>query len=177
MMGPTVVVGRSAQGRGVFAARPFEPGAPILRLDGPVLDTEAMLALGTQRVFALQVGPARFIDLGSPGRYLNHSCDPNAGIVDDRTVTALRAIVPGEEIRFDYSTAMREDHWTMECRCGEYLCRRVVLDFHHLPPITQNRYLQLGVVQHFIVDEVRRHSPMRRGTMARRRRAYRQIIA
>ena len=41
-------------------------------------------------------------------------------------------------------------------------CRRVILDFHHLPPITQNRYLQLGVVQRFIVREVRRRSPAHR---------------
>jgi hypothetical protein len=97
--------------------------------------------------------------------------------LDDRALIALRPIVPGEEIRFDYSTAMREDHWTMECRCGEYLCRRVVLDFHHLPPITQNRYLQLGIVQRFVVDEVRRRSPARRHAVASRRPVYRQIIA
>ena len=52
-----------------------------------------------------------------------------------------------------------------------------MLDFHHLPPITQNRYLQLGIVQRFIVDEVRRRSPARRVVAARRRPAYRRIIA
>ena len=173
----SVVVGRSAIGRGVFAARYFEPGQPILTFGGQVLTKVDMLALGPERAYALQIGAAEFLDLTSPGRYLNHSCDPNAGMSDDRVLLALRPIVPGEEIRFDYSTTMREDHWTMECRCGEYLCRRVVLDFHHLPPITQNRYLQLGIVQRFIVDEVRRRSPTRRHTVARRRPVYRQIIA
>jgi hypothetical protein len=177
MSGPSVVVGRSAIGRGVFAAQYFQPGQPILTFGGRVLTTPEMLALGTDRAYALQVGPAQFLDLTPPGRYLNHSCDPNAGILDGRSLIALRPIVPGEEIRFDYSTAMREDHWTMECRCGEYLCRRVVLDFHHLPSITQNRYLQLGIVQRFIVDEVRRRSPARRHAAARRRPVYRQIIA
>lgn len=177
MSGNSVVVARSAIGRGVFAGRYFEPGQPILTFAGRSLTTAEMLALGTDRVYALQVGPAEFLDLTSPGRYLNHSCDPSAGLLDDRMLIALRPIVPGEEIRFDYSTAMREDHWTMECRCGEYLCRRVVLDFHHLPPITQNRYLQLGIVQHFIVDEVRRRSPARRPAVARRRSFYRQVIA
>lgn len=177
MSGSTVVVGRSALGRGVFASRHVEPGQPIFTFAGPVLRTPEMLALGPDRAYALQVGPAEFLHLTPPGRYLNHSCDPNAGILNDRVLIALRPIVPGEEIRFDYSTAIREDHWTMECRCGEYLCRRVVLDFHHLPPITQNRYLQLGIVQRFIVDEVRRRSPARRVVAARRRPAYRRIIA
>jgi hypothetical protein len=177
MSGPSVVVGRSAIGRGVFASRYFEPGQPMLTLGGRVLATPEVLSLGADRAYALQIGAAEFLDLTPPGRYLNHSCDPNAGILDDRVLIALRPIVPGEEIRFDYSTAMREDHWTMECRCGEYLCRRVVLDFHHLPPITQNRYLQLGIVQRFIVNEVRRRSPARRHAVARRRPLYRQIIA
>jgi hypothetical protein len=177
MSGQSVVVGRSALGRGVFAGQHFQPGQPILSFGGPVLATPEMLALGPDRAYALQIGTGQFVDLMPPGRYLNHSCDPNAGIAEDRVLIALRPIVPGEEIRFDYSTTMREDHWTMECRCGEYLCRRVVLDFHHLPPITQNRYLQLGVVQRFIVDEVRRRSPARRHTVARRRYFNRQIIA
>ena len=173
----SVMVGRSAIGRGVFASQHLQPGQPILTFGGPVLLKSEMLALGPDRVYALQVGTDQFLDLMPPGRYLNHSCDPNAGILDDRGLIALRAIVPGEEIRFDYSTSMREDHWTMECRCGEYLCRRVVLAFHHLPPITQNRYLQLGIVQRFLVDEVRRRSPARRYASARRRHFYRQVIA
>ena len=177
MSGQSVVVGRSAIGRGVFAAQHFQPGQPILTIGGPVLAAPEMLALGPDRAYALQIGPGEFLELTPPGRYLNHSCDPNAGILDGRMLIALRPIVPGEEIRFDYSTTMREDHWTMECRCGEYLCRRVVLDFHHLPPITQNRYLQLGIVQRFIVDEVRRRSPARRHAVTRRRPLYRQIIA
>ena len=177
MSGQNIVVGRSALGRGVFSGQYLQPGEPILTFGGPVLATSELKTLGPDRAYALQVGTGKFLHLIPPGRYLNHSCDPNAGIADDHVLIALREIVPGEEIRFDYSTAMREDHWTMECRCGEYLCRRVVLDFHHLPPITQNRYLQLGIVQRFIVDEVRRRSPARRRAVPRRRRGYRQIIA
>jgi uncharacterized protein len=177
MRGQSVVVGRSALGRAVLAARYFQPGQPILTFGGPILTMPEMLALGADRAYALQVGAGQFLHLTRPARYLNHSCDPSAGIVDDRVLIALRAIAPGEEIRFDYSTAMREDHWTMDCRCGEYLCRRVVLDFQHLPPITQNRYLQLGIVQRFIVDDVRRRWPARRHAVARRRDPYRRVIA
>jgi hypothetical protein len=95
------------------------------------------------------------------------------GIKNERMLIALRPIETGEEIRFDYSTTMSADHWTMECRCGQPTCRRVILDFHHLPPIMQNRYLQLGVVQRFIVNEVRRRSPAHR--VVRRTRAIRQV--
>jgi uncharacterized protein len=157
----------------VFAIQSFRPGQAILVLTGPVLDHAEVLALGGDRAYALQIGRDEYLDAMPPGRYANHSCDPNAGIMNDRKLIALRAIGPGEEIQFDYSTAMSEDHWTMECRCAQPGCRRVILDFHHLPPITQNRYLQLGIVQRFIVNEVRRRSPARR--LVRRTRAFREV--
>jgi uncharacterized protein len=169
----TVEVGRSVIGHGVFAAQPFEPGQPILLLNGPILDYAEVLAMGGAGAYAMQIGPGEYMDLTSPGRFANHSCDPNSGIKNDRVLIALRRIGVGEEIRFDYSTAMSGDHWTMECRCGEPFCRRVILDFHHLPPIGQNRYLQLGVVQRFIVDQARRRSPAPR--VARRSHPVHQI--
>ena len=169
----TVAVGRSVVGQGVFATRPLQPGQAILVLSGTLLERSRVLGLGHDRGYALQSGPHHYLELTAPGRYLNHSCDPNAGIMNDRVLTALRRIGAGEEIRYDYSTTMSEDHWTVECHCGEAACRRVVLGFHHLPPITQNRYLQLGIVQRFIVDEVRRRSPARR--VARRRSTRQQI--
>jgi hypothetical protein len=170
----SVEVGRSAVGQGVFATRPLQPGQAILVLSGTLLERGQLLGLGRERAYALQSGPHHYLELTAPGRHLNHSCDPNAGIVNDRVLIALRRIEAGEEIRYDYSTTLSEDHWTAECRCGEPACRRVVLGFHHLPPIAQNRYLQLGIVQRFIVDEVRRRSPARR---AARRRSTRQHLS
>jgi hypothetical protein len=160
-------------GQGVFATRTLQPGQAIMVLSGTVLERSRVLGLGRDRGYALQSGAHHFLELTAPGRYLNHSCDPNAGIMNDRVLTALRRIEAGEEIRYDYSTTMSEDHWTVECHCGEAACRRVVLGFHHLPPIIQNRYLQLGIVQRFIVDEVRRRSPARR--VARRCPTRQQI--
>jgi uncharacterized protein len=150
-----------AIGRGLFAPQSFQPGRPILTFTGPVLNRDEVLALRDDQADALQIGPDQYLDTMPPGRYANHSCDPNAGIVNDRVLIALRPILAGEEIQFDYSTTMSEDHWTMECRCGQPSCRRVILDFHYLPPITQNRYLQLGIVQRFIVNEMRRRMPAR----------------
>jgi hypothetical protein len=173
MNSSTVEIRRSDLGLGVFAVQPLQPGQPILVLNGPSLNQGDRRALGADRAYALQVGPDEYLDTTPPGRYVNHSCDPNAGILNDRILIALRPVVIGEEIRFDYSTTMSQDHRARECRCGEPLCRRVILDFHHLPPITQNRYLQLGIVQRFIVDQVRRRSPARR--VARRTRVGRQV--
>jgi hypothetical protein len=173
MTGSTVRLGTGALGRAVLAAQPFQPGQPIVMLTGRVLTRAEVAGLGREGAYAMQIGTREYMEMSAPGRYVNHSCDPNAGIVQDRILIALRPIATGEEIRFDYSTTMSEDHWTMTCRCGEPFCRGVILDFHHLPPILQNRYLQFGIVQRFIVNEVRRRSPVRR--VVRRRASPRQL--
>ena len=74
----------------------------------------------------------------------------NAGIVNDTTLIAIRLIARGEEIRFDYSTTMSQDTWTLECRCRAASCRGIVQNFEELPQWLQRRYLTLGIVQNFI---------------------------
>lgn len=93
---------------------------------------------------------------------MNHSCEPNAGVVDDTVLIALRDIAPGEEITFDYSTTMSEQLETMQCLCGQATCRRVIGDFHDLPRAVKDRYLAARLVQQFIVAEHReRHEQSR----------------
>ena len=91
------------------------------------------------------------VQLDPPGVFLNHSCVPNTGVTDDRWLVALHEIAPGEELRYDYSTTMHENRWTMACRCGATDCRGLVTDFRLLSPVRQQHYLRLGVVQPFIV--------------------------
>jgi SET domain-containing protein len=153
MIAPKVVVRHGSLGKGIYARKPLRAGESILTFDGPVLSHSEVLALGDHQAYALQIGPDSYVDTIEPGRFTNHSCEPNAGIVADRLLIALRPIAAGEEIHFDYSTTMSENHWTMECRCSRPGCRRVIRDFHYLPPALQTRYLRLGVVQQFIVRE------------------------
>jgi hypothetical protein len=91
------------------------------------------------------------MDLEKPGRYVNHSCVPNAGIKQHTQLVALRDISRGEEICYDYSTTMHENHWTMICKCGAPGCRKIVRDFRSLPEPLQRRYLDLEIVQPFIM--------------------------
>jgi hypothetical protein len=88
----------------------------------------------------------------APGIYVNHSCQPNAGIRNDRDLIALRNISKGEEIRFDYSTTMQENSFRMECRCGKSNCRKIVNDFSTIPAELQKQYLSQKIVMQFIVD-------------------------
>lgn len=142
-------------GRGVYAARDLSPGEAIFNFSGPILPLEEVLAKGDQAPNPVQIEQRQYIDVGFPGVFINHSCDPNAGVVDDVTVVALRLITRNEEIRFDYSTTMSERLWTMQCHCRSSHCRGLVTDFHELPTALKTKYLALGIVQRFIVREGR----------------------
>lgn len=158
-----VVVRQGDLGRGIVARSRLRAGQTILEFDGAEYSHEQVLAMGDAQAYTIQVAPDRYIDTCPPGRFTNHSCEPNAGVVGDRILVALRDILPGEEIRFDYSTTMSENHWTMLCRCGRPGCRRIVRDFHDLPAPLQERYIGLGIVQSFIVREWRARRESRRG--------------
>lgn len=149
-MAQAVFVAACNVGRGVFAGRRFAPGELILSFTGRRVDRDDPMHLTPAAANLLQTGARTYILPEPPGIFVNHSCNPNAGIRDNRRLVALSEIVPGQEIRFDYSTTMDEDLWTMECACGQPNCRRVVRDFRCLPATVQETYLALGVVSRFI---------------------------
>jgi uncharacterized protein len=140
----SLYVGRTDVGLGLFAGRPFARGEPLSRLEGPVIDFARTTRMGPDEAHPIQVARDRYIAATGFGRYLNHSCEPNAGF-RGLTLVALDEVTRHEEIRFDYSTTMAEDRWTMTCRCGAACCRGVVRDFRHLPAALRRKYIDLGV--------------------------------
>jgi len=125
-----VRVGRSATGLGLFATKAIASGSPIVSYRGPRIPTaqaqERERRFGAKYMFELN---RRWSIDGSPrwnlGRYANHSCRPNAEPVARKgrlTLRALRLILPGEEITFDYGA----DYFVLffkksGCRCVD--CR------------------------------------------------------
>jgi hypothetical protein len=159
---PAVEVGACELGRGLFALREFAAGETILKLTGRRYGRDDPIHQTPVGANLLQTGWRTYILLESPGVFANHSCNPNAGIRNGRTLVALRTIRPGAEICFDYSTTMAENFWTMACRCGDPACRGVVEDFLRLPEPLRRRYLEQGVVQRFIARSAGGASPRRR---------------
>lgn len=154
-MGEYLRVDNCSIGRGLFAGRIFMPGELILNLRGRRYGREDPIHLTASGANLLQTGWRTYILLEAPGVFANHSCCPNAGIRGNRKLVAIRLIMPGDEIRFDYSTTMAENFWTMPCLCGAPGCRKVVEDFSRLPTGIQDYYLDLGVVQGFIAHKYR----------------------
>jgi uncharacterized protein len=152
-MSSNVYLAECDVGRGVFVSQPIAAGEIILTFTGPFLNYEQALAKGEAQANTLQIDQDRYIDIDPPGLFTNHSCEPNAGVIDDCILVALRDIEQDEEVRFDYSTTMSESNWTMVCQCGSHQCRGLIEDFHLLPELLKVRYLALGIVQRFIVAE------------------------
>ena len=142
-------------GRGRVRQRAIRKGEIILAFGGELIDFAETKRRGPRECMAIQVGPDQYIDTQPPGVFANHSCAPNAGIRNDRDLVAVRDILKGEEIRYDYSTTMDEHSFTMPCRCGAPGCRRVVTDFAELPADIQEYYLSRGLVMSFIVGRLR----------------------
>ncbi len=149
MMRMNLTVRDCDTGRGVFAAAPVPAGTTLLRYAGPRLT----YAQTTPQTLAVQVGPDLYLgESGGPDDLVNHSCDPNAGLVvvgddgSDVVLVAVRDIAPGEQVTFDYSTTLDEDDFEFDCRCGAAACRGRMRDFKHLPGDVKRRYADLGVV-------------------------------
>ncbi len=68
--------------------------------------------------------------------YINHSCNPNSGLIiknEKVNLIAIKNIKNGKEITYDYSTTINEDNWKMRCNCGSKICRKIIKDFKYLP--------------------------------------------
>jgi hypothetical protein len=82
----------------------------------------------------------------SPMRFLNHSCEPNCGIVirsgiERVEIRALRDIAPGEELTLDYETFEEEfQALTGPCLCQSARCRGRLRGYPHMPLETRRRY-------------------------------------
>ena len=143
-------------GRGLFADCGYKQNDEILRFEGRTVPADVVAAMGEEQCYMIQIDTDLYLEPRAPGRYTNHSCAPNAAIKDDYRLVALTDIGAGEQICFDYSTTMSENNWTMACRCGAPQCRGVIRDFGELPYALQRRYLDLNVVQSFIVRELKK---------------------
>lgn len=82
-----------------------------------------------------------WIDPVYPYQFLNHSCNPTAGIKGKISMVAIRDIRKGEEITVDYSIIEGDKLWEMKCSCGEKNCRGIIRSIQYLPKSSFDRYM------------------------------------
>ncbi len=99
---------------------------------------------------SLQVGINAWMwSSGGLDDLVNHSCNPNLGLWQtggETYLLSLRDIEVDDELSFDYSTSMVDEPWSMECACGDAICRGTIGNFLDMPSDVQQRYAARGVL-------------------------------
>jgi hypothetical protein len=130
-------------GRGVFARVPLKARETLAVWGGRIV-TEAELQLlpRNRHRLCLQVDEGLFIvtTREGPADWINHSCEPNAGLSGQIVLVAMRDIEPGEEICFDYAMTDSFPYDEFDCQCGSSVCRRRVTADDWRDPALQSRY-------------------------------------
>jgi hypothetical protein len=132
------------KGMGVFAVEAIPADTTVAAFGGNVVDRHELGRLGEAiRVHALQIDEELYL-AGEPpfddADYVNHSCDPNCGIVGSVLLVTMRPIAAGEELCFDYAMTDSDDYDEFECSCATAQCRRTITGSDWKEPELRDRY-------------------------------------
>lgn len=124
---PLVVRPSPIHSVGVYTTAPIRKGARVVEYAGERITAEEADRRydGASRtyLYGLEDGKT-VIDGHGLGAYLNHSCDPNCEVDEIKGrvwLFALRDIVAGEELVWDYN--LYDDEDPAPCHCGSPKCR------------------------------------------------------
>jgi SET domain-containing protein len=134
---------QTIEGRGIFARQPIEKGELVALWGGDVVDRAHFEKLGEhQKRQSAQAEEGLYLVSSKPGRgdFINHSCDPNAGMDGQIAIVAMRDIQPGEEVTIDYAMVDGDPNDAFECLCGSPNCRELVTGNDWMLPDLQKRY-------------------------------------
>ena len=133
-----------AKGMGIFALADIPAGTTVAGFGGNVVDRSELDAQPEEiRTHALQIDDDLFIAGELPfddADFVNHSCDPNCGIVGSVLLVTMRDVEAGEELCFDYAMTDSDDYDTFACTCGTERCRGVVTGDDWKQPELRDRY-------------------------------------
>jgi uncharacterized protein len=139
-----------AHGKGVFAVEKIKKDERLAIFGGSVMliDDVKNLPKGMES-FPLQI-EERFVfgnvsSVPEEVDYFNHCCDPNSGINGQIFLVAMRDIMKGEEITFDYAMNIAEavgsdSVFEMDCKCGSENCRKKVTERDWRIPELRKKY-------------------------------------
>jgi uncharacterized protein len=132
------------KGWGSFAATDIPAGHTVAAFGGYSLPRAALNALPAERrARSLQIDDDLYLvsaEQAEPGDLINHSCDPNCGLVGSILVVTMRTIAPGEELTFDYAMGDASDYDEFVCRCQSSNCRGTVTGSDWRQSNLQERY-------------------------------------
>ena len=131
-------------GKAVYARDVIEPGELIAVWSGRIVSAEELDELPEDiKRHTVQVEEGLYLASHGPDEgpdFINHSCEPNAGLDGQIAIVAMTRIVPGEEVTIDYAMCDGSAYDEFECECGSTLCRGRVTGQDWRSPTLWERY-------------------------------------
>jgi hypothetical protein len=158
-----------AGGKAVFAREVIQPGEVIAVWSGRLVSAEELDDLSEDiRRHTVQVEDGLYLaslKADEPPDYVNHSCEPNAGLDGQITIIAMHRIRPGDEVTIDYAMCDGSPYDEFDCTCGSHLCRGRVTGNDWRDPSLWERYAGhfSPYLQRRIAALQAEQSPRRRG--------------
>jgi hypothetical protein len=132
------------KGWGSFVTERISQGETVAGFGGWVIDRATLAGMTEDRQGrSIQIDHDLYLvssDTPEPGDMLNHSCEPNCGLVGSQVLVAMRDIEAGEELSFDYAMCDASDYDEFTCLCEQPTCREVVTGMDWRKPELQVKY-------------------------------------
>ena len=133
-----------AKGTGIFAISAIPAGTTVAAFGGYAVDRATLQTLDDDiRAHAIQIDDELFLASlppYAPADHVNHSCEPNCGIVGSCLLVTMRDVSSGEELCFDYAMSDTDPYDEFVCACGTPSCRGRVSGNDWRRPELQARY-------------------------------------
>ena len=132
---------------GVFATKHINKGEVIAVLGGVIVQKKDRKQyekeigdVGIQIHDDFFICPTSTKELKCSGVF-NHSCNPNIGYINSVSLVAIKNIIPGEELVFDYAFS-ESIAYNFRCRCASLKCRKNIRSSDWKIKSIQNKYLR-----------------------------------
>ena len=140
------IIESPGRGHGVITNRHYSRGEFVMNFTGEKSHINDI----DDFTHYLQITPELFISpSGNADDFVNHSCDPNCALYfenDSLVLRAIKDIVAGEELSFDYGTIMFSEPTEFRCECGSSKCRGLIGNYYTLPEELQKQYQSANMI-------------------------------
>lgn len=144
------------KGHGLFAKRDIFKNEEIIRAVGPKVNSQVSNTLYYSYGIdvLIQVGKDKWVLPNNESRFINHSCEPNLGLLDNGVFVAMKNIKKGEELTFDYATIDVNSKWSIVCHCDAKSCRGKITSQDLLDKKLHLIQRYRGFIANFILKEL-----------------------